>query len=218
MAVSKTDADHRGVVAVLVLAGVVAFSVTRDSRNQVAVQTQKVAPRATWSRWSPPPARSSPRVRERERQRLRPHHGAATSRRGTAVRRGPGAGPHRLHALRGGRARSRRRRCRRRGPTSTAPRPTSRSRASPSSAAKKMHADKLISDQAYDQARRRAQDEGGGGRGPEAPHPQQEAHAGQQPRRPRRRRPWSRPWTAWSPASRRRRASRSSAPRASRPP
>jgi HlyD family secretion protein len=45
MAVSKRTRIVAGVAAVLVLGGVVAFAVTKDRRNRIAVQTQKVARR-----------------------------------------------------------------------------------------------------------------------------------------------------------------------------
>ena len=45
MAVSKRTRIIVGVVAALVIIGVVAFSVTKDRRNKVPVQTQKVARR-----------------------------------------------------------------------------------------------------------------------------------------------------------------------------
>ena len=45
MAVSKRTRIIIGVVAVLVIGGVVAFSVTKDRRNKIPVQTQKVARR-----------------------------------------------------------------------------------------------------------------------------------------------------------------------------
>ena len=45
MAVSKRTRIIIGVVAVLAIGGVVAFSVTKDRRNKIPVQTQKVARR-----------------------------------------------------------------------------------------------------------------------------------------------------------------------------
>ena len=151
---SSEGADHRVVRPswCVVLAGVVGVSVIRDRRSKVAVQTQKVAP--------PGPGLDGLRLgrgqaqalREHQRQRLRPHHAPATVKEGDARQEGPGAGAHRLHALRGGRRASRRRPCRRRGPTSQRAQADLEVTQLAFERSKQMHDEKLVSDQAFDQA------------------------------------------------------------------
>ena len=85
-------------------------------------------------------------------------------------------------------------------------RPTSRSRASAFERTKQMHDEKLISDQDFDQADADFKMKRPPWTRSSAASAQQAADAGEHQRRPRARRPWSRPWTASSRASRRRRA------------
>ena len=207
----------RPVVAVLAIVGVVACSVTRDSRSKRRRADPEGGPRATWSRSS----RASGEIKPKKFVNVSanvsgPHHRALVKE-GDTVRKGQVLAridSTRFEAgeqqSRGGRAGGARRPARAREAdlenarlASSARRRCTRRSSSPTRQFEQADADVKMKTAALDAQRRRIRSR---------------QRCSPAPRRPRARRWWSRPWTASSPASRRSRARWSSAPRASRPP
>ena len=153
MASRKTPDPDRRRRRRLVLAGVVGFNVTRDSRKKVAGPDPEGRARRDLTSMVSASGEVKPKRYVNIAANVSGRITQLYVKEGDTVQAGPGAGPHRLHALRGRRAPVAGRRAGGAGRPRPRARPISRPPRLAFERTKKMHDEKLVSDQAFDQAK-----------------------------------------------------------------